>query len=66
VEAEFVLRMQLSQSVYELASKYLAEDIHRQEEASLGGHPPGMVGSQSAGRNDAVNMRMVPPARTIP
>jgi hypothetical protein len=56
--AEFVLRMQFPQAIYKLAPEHFPEDIDRQEELPLRVNPPGVVWSQSAGRNDAVNVRM--------
>ena len=59
VEAEFVLRMQRFEAVHELAPEHFFEDIDGQEEPRLRVDPPGMVRSQTAGGNHAMNVRMM-------
>jgi hypothetical protein len=43
-----------------------AENLDGQKEVTGRSHPACMVGGQTAGRHDTVNMRMVAPAPTIP
>jgi hypothetical protein len=59
VEAQFALGMQLAQTSHKLAAEHCAQNCHRQEEASMRQLPSCMVGSESAGRNDTVHMRMM-------
>ena len=59
VEAEFVLRMQLFESIHELAPEDFTQNAHRQEEFLLRVDPLRVVRSQTAGGNNTMNMRMV-------
>ena len=59
VETEFVLRMQFSQAIHELAPEHFTENIDRQEESLLRVDPPRVVRRQTAGGNNTVNMRMM-------
>ena len=58
MEAEFVLRMQLFESIHELASEHFTQNVHRQEEFLLRVDPLRVVGSQPAGWNHTVDVRM--------
>jgi len=58
VEAELALRVQPAQARDKLASEDPAEHFHAQEEAVPGSNPAAVVHSQSASRNDTVNMRV--------
>ena len=66
MEAEFALRLQLSQPFSKLAPEDFFEHIHRQEEPLLRVDPPRVIRSQTAGGNHTVNVRMMPSAPTIP
>ena len=66
VETEFVLRMQFPQAIHELAPEHFTENIDRQEESLLRVNPPRMIRRQTAGWNHTVNVRMRPPASTVP
>src|SRR5579872_2850748 len=59
VETEFVLRMQCFKAIHKLAPKHFSENLDRQEESLLRVDPPGVVRSQTAGGNHAVNMRVM-------
>jgi len=48
----------LAKSVDELAAEYAAENANGQEEGASRGDPVGMIRRQTAGGNDAVDMRM--------
>ena len=66
VESEFVLRMELFQAIHELAPKHFSENLDGQEKSLLRVDPPGVVRSQTAGGNHAVDVRMMAPTPTIP
>ena len=57
VEAEFVLHMQRSKTVHELAPEHFLEHSDRQEELLLRGDPPRVIRGQTAGGNHTMNMR---------
>jgi len=59
VESEFVLRMELFQAIHELAPKHFSENLDGQEKSLLRVDPPGVVRSQTAGGNHAVDVRMM-------
>jgi hypothetical protein len=42
-----------------LAAEHAAEHVHRQKEVGLGCDPAGVIESQSAGRNETVQVRMM-------
>jgi hypothetical protein len=44
--------------IEELAAKDAAEDLDRKKEGILGMNPAGVAWIETAGRNDAVEMRM--------
>jgi hypothetical protein len=44
--------------IEELAAEHAAEDLHREKERILGMNPMGVAWIETAGRNDAVKMRM--------
>ena len=44
--------------IEKLAAEHAAEDLHRQKERILGMNPMGVAWIETAGRNDAVEMRM--------
>jgi hypothetical protein len=44
--------------IEELAAEHAAEDLHREKERRLGMDPMGVARIETAGRNDAVEMRM--------
>jgi hypothetical protein len=54
------------QSGDELAAEDAAEHLDGQKEAAGGADPAGMIRSQSAGSQDAMQMRVETPTRTIP
>jgi len=58
VEAEFVLGMQRSEAFHELAPEHFFEHIHWQEKLLPRIDPPRVVGSQTAGGNNTMNMRV--------
>jgi hypothetical protein len=58
--------MQFPQAIHELAPEHFTENIDRQEESFLRLNPPRMVQRQTAGWNQAVQVRMMPPAPTVP
>ena len=60
------MAMELAQAGNEFAAENPAEDFDREEEMGACGDPAGMIGSQTAGRNYAMDMRMMAPALTIP
>ena len=66
MKAEFPLMVEFAKASHKLTSEYTAKDFDRQEEACRRRNPAGVIGRQSTGRNDAVNMRMVASALTIP
>ena len=51
--------VEFAKAIHKLTSEYTAKDFDRQEEACRRRNPAGVIGRQSTGRNDAVNMRMV-------
>ena len=59
MKSEFAGRVQFPQTGHELAAKDAAEDVHRQEEPGARRNPPPVVGRQSAGRNHAMDMRVM-------
>ena len=59
VEAEFMLRMQLFESIDELAPKHFSEHLDRQEEPWLRIDPSRVIGSETAGGHHTVYMRMM-------
>jgi len=66
VKGEPALRMELFEAVGELAAEDLTENLDWQKEAPLRINPSGVIRSQAASRNDAMNVRVVPSALTIP
>jgi len=58
--------MQFPQTGGELPAKDTAEDLDGQKEAGRRSDPPGVIGRQSAGRNDTVDMRVMASTLTIP
>jgi hypothetical protein len=56
----------LVEGIEELAAEHAAEDLHREKERILGMNPMGVAWIETAGRNDAVEMRMQTPTPTIP
>jgi hypothetical protein len=66
VKGEPALRMELFEAVGELAAEDLTENLDWQKEAPLRINPSGVIRSQAASRNDAMNVRMMPSALTIP
>jgi hypothetical protein len=59
MKAQFALGMQLAQAVHKLAPEHFSQNCDGQEKTSLRHLPSRVVGSQSAGRNNTVNMRMM-------
>src|ERR1700691_3897393 len=59
VELKLVAPEELSESSRELAAEYAAERDDRQEEAGRGIDPSGTVGSQAAGGNDVMHVRVM-------
>jgi hypothetical protein len=59
VEGDFMLRMQLFESIHELAPEHSAKNVHRQKKVLLRVDPPRMVRSQAASGNNAVNVWMM-------
>jgi hypothetical protein len=59
VKSQLALGVEFAQTLHEFAAKDTAEDFHGQKEAGLCADPALMIGAQTAGRDDAVNMRMV-------
>jgi hypothetical protein len=66
VEGEFVLRMQRFQAIHKLAPEHFFEHIDRQEKLLLRIDPPRVVRGQTAGGNNTMNVRVMPPTPTIP
>jgi len=66
MKLKLALREQLLESSRELAAEDSAQCMNRQEESARAIDPPGAVGSQAAGGNDVVNMRMMTSTPTIP
>ena len=66
METELALGESLLQSVKELAAKDSSQDLAGKKEAGMGGDPAGVVGGESAGGDDAMDMGMGPLARRIP
>lgn len=66
MKAELPLMVEFAKTLHKLTSEYTAQDFDRQEEACRRRNPTGVSERQSTGRHDAVNMRMVAPALTIP
>jgi len=58
VELEFTSLKGVAKSGDELAAEDAAEHADGQEEGTPGGDPAGVTLSETAGRNDAVDMRM--------
>ena len=58
METELALGESLLQSVNELAAKDPSQDLAEKKEAGMRGKPAGVVGGQSAGGNDAMDMGM--------
>ena len=56
---EFAGAVEFAEAGDELAAEHSAEDLHRQEEMGRSRDPLAMIGRQAAGRNDAVDMRVV-------
>jgi putative heme iron utilization protein len=52
--------------IHELASEHFTQNVHRQEEFLLRVDPLRVVGSQPAGWNHTMNVRMVASTPTIP
>ena len=65
-ESQFARVVELAETGDKLATEYPAEDLDREEEMGRRGDPAGVIGGQTAGRNDTVDMRMVTPPPTIP
>lgn len=59
METEFSLALQGPKACNKLPSKHAAKGFDRQKEAVRCWDPSTMIGSQSSGRYDAVNMRVV-------
>ena len=59
VKAEFMLRMQLFESIDELAPKHFTEHLDRQEELWLRSDPSRVIGSKTAGGYHTVYMWMM-------
>ena len=59
VKSQLAFGVEFAEARHELAAEDTAEDFDGQKEAGLCGDPALVVGTQSAGRDDAVNMRMV-------
>lgn len=59
METELPLALQGPKARYKLSSKHAAKGLDRQKEAVWCRNPSTTVGSQSSGRYDAVNMRVV-------
>ena len=59
VKAEFMLRMQLFESIDKLAPKHFTEHLDRQEELWLRSDPSRVIGSKTAGGYNTVHMRMM-------
>ena len=67
MEREFLLAEETFQGVAEFAAEDYAQYFLRQKEAgTLGPNPAVAAGREAAGRHDAVDVRMVAPALTIP
>ena len=66
VEVEFVLGMQRSETVHELAPEHFFEHVHWQEKLLLRVDPPRVVRSQTAGGDYTMYVGMGPPASTVP
>jgi hypothetical protein len=54
------------EQIEKLAAKDVAEDLDGEKERILGKNPTGVAWVETAGRNDAVEMRMQTPAPTVP
>lgn len=50
----------------ELAAKYTPQYSDGKEEAWVGSNPVGVIGGESAGGNDTVDMGMETPTPTVP
>jgi hypothetical protein len=51
--------VELAKTGDKLAAEHSAEDLDREEEMRRRADPAGVIGSQTAGRNDTVNMWMM-------
>ena len=58
MEPELTLGEGMLESVHELAAKDPSQDLAGKKEAGMGGEPAGVVGGESAGGNDAMDMGM--------
>jgi hypothetical protein len=58
--------VQRFEALHELAPEHFFEHIHRQEELLPRVDPPRVVRSQTTGGNNTMNVRMMPPAPTVP
>ena len=56
---EAAVGVQFPQAGDELSTENAAQDFHGQKEAGRRRDPPGVIGSQSAGRNHAMDMRVM-------
>src|ERR1035437_4972313 len=59
VKSQLAFGVKLAEAHHELAAEDTAEDFDGQKEAVRCGDPALVVGTESAGRDDAVNMGMV-------
>jgi len=59
VKPEFAVGVEFAEARHELAAEDTAEDFDGQKESVRCGDPALVVGTESAGRDDAVNMGMV-------
>ena len=59
MELEPALIKELLKPISELAAKNAAQNTDRQEEAGRRGDPSGAIAGQPAGRNDAMDMRVM-------
>jgi len=66
IKPQFPLLESPAQAGHKFAPKDAAEDFHRQEEGIGGMNPAGVIGGQTARRNHAVDMGVVPLAPRIP
>jgi hypothetical protein len=66
VKPQLSLTVEFTEALHKLAAEDAAEDFHGQKEAGLCGDPALVIGTQTAGRHDAVNMGVVASALTIP
>ena len=58
-KSEFAVAVELAKTGDKLAAEHSAEDLDREEEMRRRADPAGVIGSQTAGRNDTVNMWMM-------